>query len=453
MELHNKVTNALSRIMAGKRSDKLIVPRITTSAWSGDLHLDDWGFRVPFGMRDALDIKFTPRVVREYFKVGQKMALPSRLNIRTNDKAREKKALISSSNSRIWAGHKPTVERVGLSEDDYLYLTFCMAKRSQRLVWTQGAVIAFKRGDTIPSTNGKHVVSVKYADPMGLVVKSRIGDSGDYETYREMDFGFVCYELFKKGPGESLTLISEGKLNQMEFLSFLVKGIEQKEEDAHTSLVNSLMSLNQGECYLSLGDGVVFSGDFGDRLRDYEDAARRKGLRVKGNISKLCRVVVIADKPSHGWKHGAFGLKVERAIEMRNAGADIFFMNEKMFASSVGEMSDAPIELREHKPTRKNNNHPMSVSISIDDLYSGEVVQADGMRIALTGTFELMQRKELERLLAQKYNFVCKKAIAKDTKLLVVGDKKADYSAKLLNAQKLGVEVLTESEFLEEYPV
>lgn len=92
MELHNKVTNALSRIMAGKRSDKLIVPRITTSAWSGDLHLDDWGFRVPFGMRDALDIKFTPRVVREYFKVGQKMALPSRLNIRTNDKAKRKKS-------------------------------------------------------------------------------------------------------------------------------------------------------------------------------------------------------------------------------------------------------------------------------------------------------------------------------------------------------------------------
>ncbi len=444
MKLSKQIIEMVTSIGAGSRSLSLIVPKVTVDTWTGGLHISHWGFTVPYGMREALDVKFTPRIERKHYKVGYKVPWQKRLNIKFDSQVKRKNALLSTSNIRILKGHKPVVEQVSLNDNDYMYLTFCMTSRKKVHVWTQGGLISFKRGDTIPSNDGRYLVQVQFAESMGLVAKTELVD-GKYDTKMVMDDGFVRYQLFEKVKGEAVRRVNEGKLTQLEFLAFLIDGVP-KPASLHSNLVDSLQTFNSPDITLSFGDGVVFSGDFGNRLEIYEELAVRKGMALKSSISKLCKVVVIANEPSQGWKHGAFGNKIEKAIDMRNSGADILFLCESSYLGILSTMADVPPSAR----WRKRELPKKLVESRQDD---GVVVLDNGIRIALTGTFERMSRKELEELLAEKYNFTCKKGITKDTEFLVVGDKRSDMSSKLENAQKMGVSVVTESEFFDSYPV
>jgi NAD-dependent DNA ligase len=90
-------------------------------------------------------------------------------------------------------------------------------------------------------------------------------------------------------------------------------------------------------------DAVVFqdcafclTGDFVYAEREVCEAAilQRGGL-VKSGISKKVRYVVVGSRGSAEWKHGSFGTKIAKAIELQRTGAPILIIEEERWATAL----------------------------------------------------------------------------------------------------------------------
>lgn len=127
-----------------------VVPKVTwnSTMMTGSLNNEHWAFNVHYAFREALDLRFMERV------------------------------------------------------------------RNKRKVhlWTQGALVSFKEGDTLVSRCVSKSVQVKYANGMGW-------DSAKNEMY----YGSVIFKkhIIKKG---SLNFVGEYNLTQLEFLEMLITG-------------------------------------------------------------------------------------------------------------------------------------------------------------------------------------------------------------------------------------
>ncbi|MDI1300138.1 hypothetical protein [Methylotenera sp.] len=131
-----------------KRKTDLIVPKITHQNGENSLNNDFWAFKVPYAFRAALDIKYEER-------------------------KKDKKSY---------------------------------------LVWTQGAILAFKNGDSIHSRDGSRTVQVNLANPMGW-------DAEKKEMYQ----GGVAYTEYAASDN-SFTKQGEHSCTQMQFLELLIHG-------------------------------------------------------------------------------------------------------------------------------------------------------------------------------------------------------------------------------------
>lgn len=207
---------------------------------------------------------------------------------------------------------------------------------------------------------------------------------------------------------------------------------------SHKALVDSLSSLNPKPFELSVFDRIVFSGAFEDRW-GLESLAAEKGLIVRSGVSGRTNILVIGNSPNDAWKHGSFGLKIEKAINLVNSGLDITIVSESKFVKALLKLPNAHAD-------------------QLEECERLQVIKPDfevreGTSIALTGGFNVMPRKKLEAILYDKYKFVCTKGVSGATKFLVIGDKKQIQGSKLKTALEKGVDCLSEDEFFQQYPV
>lgn len=79
------------------------------------------------------------------------------------------------------------------------------------LIWTQGGFLSFKEGDYISSKNNTTQIQVKFAQ--------RVGWDSDNDV---MFLGSVVFDLYK-----SNKKVNRFECNQVEFLGFLISGIDK----------------------------------------------------------------------------------------------------------------------------------------------------------------------------------------------------------------------------------
>jgi len=78
------------------------------------------------------------------------------------------------------------------------------------------------------------------------------------------------------------------------------------------------------------------TGDFAfaPRSRCEQEIVTRGGL-VKSSVSKKLRYLVVGGLGSSEWKHGSFGTKIEKAMELKREGAIIAFVHEDHWAQCL----------------------------------------------------------------------------------------------------------------------
>lgn len=65
-----------------------------------------------------------------------------------------------------------------------------------------------------------------------------------------------------------------------------------------------------------------------------KEIASRGGV-IKSSVSKKLRYLVIGGLGSPEWKHGSFGTKIEKAMELKKDGAPILLIHEDHWATSL----------------------------------------------------------------------------------------------------------------------
>jgi NAD-dependent DNA ligase len=88
-----------------------------------------------------------------------------------------------------------------------------------------------------------------------------------------------------------------------------------------------------------LFNGKVFclTGDFvyGPR-KSCECVIKKRGGAVSSGVTQKLSYLVIGSLGSPEWKHGSFGLKIEKAMEYKRSGREIFIVREDCWTKSVG---------------------------------------------------------------------------------------------------------------------
>lgn len=86
----------------------------------------------------------------------------------------------------------------------------------------------------------------------------------------------------------------------------------------------------------------VLTGDFvfGQRAACKRAIEDRGGL-VVGSVSKKVRYVVVGGQGSPEWKYGAFGTKIEKALELRESGVPILLVDEPTWCDNLASVAGA----------------------------------------------------------------------------------------------------------------
>ena len=90
-------------------------------------------------------------------------------------------------------------------------------------------------------------------------------------------------------------------------------------------------------------DGRLFclTGDFVFGPRQVCEAAiTRRGGQLRTAVSKTIDFVVVGGLGSREWKHGSFGTKVERAVELQREGAKLRIVHEDAWAEALRGWND-----------------------------------------------------------------------------------------------------------------
>jgi len=84
------------------------------------------------------------------------------------------------------------------------------------------------------------------------------------------------------------------------------------------------------------GTSFCLTGDFVCGPRgSCESRIESLGGEVKSNVSKKLNYLVVGGLGSPEWKHGSFGTKVEKAMELKGEGAPIFLLREEYWLTSL----------------------------------------------------------------------------------------------------------------------
>lgn len=151
---------------------------------------------------------------------------------------------------------------------------------------------------------------------------------------------------------ESVALTWPGTVIAAQVESILADGVVTEEERAH--LATTLEQLVGGKLdevaeaslvatlpidrlqQIEIREKIFcFTGDFvfGPR-KTCEKAVEDRGGAI-GTVSKKLHYLVVGGMGSPEWKHGSFGTKIEKAMQHKQAGAQLFIVHEDTWAASL----------------------------------------------------------------------------------------------------------------------
>lgn len=86
------------------------------------------------------------------------------------------------------------------------------------------------------------------------------------------------------------------------------------------------------------GKTFVFTGDFffGSRSQ-CEEATTKRGGAASKSVSKKIDFVVVGSLGSPEWKHGSYGTKIDKAMQLKSAGCPIYIIHEDHWAKALFE--------------------------------------------------------------------------------------------------------------------
>ncbi|WP_291329971.1 BRCT domain-containing protein [Desulfovibrio sp. UCD-KL4C] len=95
----------------------------------------------------------------------------------------------------------------------------------------------------------------------------------------------------------------------------------------------------------------VVTGKFATGVRNkVADMITSRGGEVKSGVSKLVDYLVIGDLSSPNWKHSSYGRKIEKAIDLRDQGSEIYIVSEEHWSAQCAECE--PFEIIPEKTAK-----------------------------------------------------------------------------------------------------
>lgn len=134
-------------------------------------------------------------------------------------------------------------------------------------------------------------------------------------------------------------VLADGRITEDERLD-LAKTLQQivggtLEELAETKHVTEL-ALDEIERVEFQGAEFCLTGDFVmGRKSVCEKSISDRGGIMKSSVSKKLRYLVAGGLGSPEWKHGSFGTKIERAMQLKQEGAALLIVHEDVLARSL----------------------------------------------------------------------------------------------------------------------
>jgi hypothetical protein len=196
------------------------------------------------------------------------------------------------------------------------------------------------------------------------------------------------------------------------------------------------------------GRSFCFTGkfEFGSR-NECQQVIILSGAVIHKYPTCATNYLVIGEVGSRDWIHSNSGRKIERAIEIRGQGHPIKLISESHWAGCISPSS---------KPCRNEGEHDatdLSFGTTVVSAEFAPAVESDGavgalplagQTVVVTGTLTKFGRQEIEEMIV-KLGGKASGSVSKKTSFVVAGE---SAGSKLDKAKQLGVEVLTEEQFL-----
>jgi NAD-dependent DNA ligase len=259
------------------------------------------------------------------------------------------------------------------------------------------------------------------------------------EPVRQDFFGKTIYEALRKALADD-ELSAEEEDALIEILLRFVG--PSSEELPGESCYSTSLPFDDPPPAVKLGEkSFCFTGTFlfGTRCQCQKAITSWGGVIHKYPIHAT-DYLVIGDLGSRDWIHSTSGRKIERAIEIRSKGYPIKLIGEQHWIASLECVDDETVN---------GSSEPTVISIAAaiapPAILTGNLgALFTGKTIVVTGTLKRYKRDEIEALIV-KLGGRASGSVSKKTDFLVAGE---EAGSKLEKAQKLGVKVLTEDEFL-----
>lgn len=175
----------------------------------------------------------------------------------------------------------------------------------------------------------------------GLVCDSHLNDS---EIHFLNDWLNNNENIAHTWPGDVLharvrTVLADGvvtaeeRVYLLETLRKLIGGsLEELGESTH---VSELM-FDIVESIPFSGSTFCLTGDFVFAPRTIcADAIERRGGSVSSSVTKKVNFLVVGGLGSTEWKHGSFGTKIEKAMDLRSDGVPLLIVHEDRWANAL----------------------------------------------------------------------------------------------------------------------
>ena len=73
--------------------------------------------------------------------------------------------------------------------------------------------------------------------------------------------------------------------------------------------------------------------------RNCEELIEVRGGIVGNSVTKKLNYLVVGERGSSEWKHGSFGTKIERAIELKQSGLPIMIVRENVWTAAIEQQA------------------------------------------------------------------------------------------------------------------
>lgn len=134
-------------------------------------------------------------------------------------------------------------------------------------------------------------------------------------------------------------VLRDGSITEAErehLISTLQELVGVRLDDLANSPMVTQLAIDENSEILFDGKLFCLTGDFVFGPRETCEATiMRRGGQIKSNVSKKVDFLVIGGLGSKEWKHGGFGTKVERAVELRREGSKIQIVHEDAWADAL----------------------------------------------------------------------------------------------------------------------